>query len=113
MTGRLTGAILILCGFCAPPTARAQAKDDANTAALNALLSEVRLLRHAIERQNTLSGRARLLVGQLTLQDQRVARSQAEAQRLEAEALSLAVVRARDRGHAGREEDCGRAREKR
>ena len=95
MIRRLTGAILILCSFCAPPTTRAQARDDASTAALNALLAEVRLLRHAIERQNALSGRVQLLVGQLTLQDQRVARSQAEAQRLEAEASSLAVARAR------------------
>ena len=95
MIRRLTGASLILCSFCAPPTTRAQARDDASTATLNALLAEVRLLRHAIERQNALSGRVQLLVGQLTLQDQRVARSQAEAQRLEAETLSLAVVRAR------------------
>jgi len=95
MMARLTGAILILCSVCAPCTTRAQARDDASTPTLNALLSEVRLLRQALERQSALSGRAQLLVGKLALQDQRVARGQAEAQRLESETSTMAERRAR------------------
>jgi chromosome segregation ATPase len=74
---------------------RAQASDDASVPTLNALLNEVRLLRQAIEHQSALAGRAQLLVGKLSLQDQRVARCQAEAQRLETETSSLADARAR------------------
>jgi len=95
MMARLTRAILILCSVFAPCTTRAQARDDAGTATLNALLSEVRLLRQALERQSALSARAQLLVGKLALQDQRVARWQVEAQRLEGETATLAAARAR------------------
>ena len=79
MTVKLTRAIFISCSLCIPGTARAQASGNADTPTLNALLGEVRLLRQAIERQSALAGRAQLLVGKLALQDQRVARWQAEA----------------------------------
>lgn len=92
---KLTRAIFISCSLCIPGTARAQASGDADTPTLNALLGEVRLLRQAIERQSALAGRAQLLVGKLALQDQRVARWQAEAQRLETETATAAGARAR------------------
>jgi vacuolar-type H+-ATPase subunit I/STV1 len=56
----------------------------------SALLTEVRLLRQAIERQTATATRAQLLVGRLTLQDQRVARARAAVERIEKELSSVA-----------------------
>ncbi len=95
MTARLTAAVFILGGLCVPCAARAQAPDDGGTSTLSALLREVRTLRQAIERQGAVAGRAQLLIGRLALQDQRVARGQAEAQRLETDASVAASGRAR------------------
>jgi chromosome segregation ATPase len=61
----------------------------------DALVGEVRLLRQALERQATLEARVQLVVGRLTLQDQRVARAHAELQRSEDEVASLTA----DSGH--------------
>lgn len=93
MAARLTAALLIL--GLVPCAARAQAVDDGGTPTLGALLREVRALRQAIERQGTVAGRAQLLIGRLALQDQRVARGQAESQRLETDASSAASGRTR------------------
>jgi chromosome segregation ATPase len=76
--------------------------DDTSAPALSSLLTEVRLLRQAIERQGALAGRAQLLVGRLALQDERVARLQAEVQRLETEASSLALQRVATQAALGR-----------
>jgi hypothetical protein len=95
MTARLTVAVLAVCGLCRPYPARAQAGDDAATPTLSALLREVRMLRLAIERQGAIAGRAQLLVGKLALEDQRVARAQAELQRLESETATATANRAR------------------
>jgi chromosome segregation ATPase len=88
MTARLTAALFIL--GLVPCAARAQTVDDGGTSTLSALLREVRALRQAIERQGTVAGRAQLLIGRLALQDQRVARGQAESQRLETDASAAA-----------------------
>lgn len=52
----------------------------------DALISEVRLLRRAIERQSSTAARAQLLVGRLALQDQRLGRALAAAEQIEAQA---------------------------
>ena len=102
MTQKLVGTMLFFCTFCAPYAAPSQVTDDANVPALNALLTEVRLLRQAIERQGAVAGRAQLLVGRLALQDQRVARWQAEVQRLETDASNLALQRVGTQGALAR-----------
>jgi chromosome segregation ATPase len=73
------GAILAptLAFTQAPPT------DSHQT---NALINEVRLLRRAIERQSGMAARAQLLVGRLALQDQRLGRALATAERVETQA---------------------------
>jgi chromosome segregation ATPase len=102
MTQQLVGRMLFFCSLCAPCAAPAQATDDADVPIMNALLTEVRLLRQAIERQGTVAGRAQLLVGRLALQDERVARWHAEVQRLETEASSLALQRVATQAALGR-----------
>ena len=102
MTQKLVGTTLFLCSLCAPYAAPSQVTDDAEAPALSALLTEVRLLRQAIERQGTVAGRAQLLVGRLALQDERVARGQAEVQRLETEASTLALQRVATQAALGR-----------
>ena len=102
MTQKLAGTMLFFCSLCAPCAAPSQPTDDANVPALNALLTEVRLLRQAIERQGAVAGRAQLLVGRLALQDQRVARWQAEVQRLETDASNLALQRVGTQGALAR-----------
>ena len=95
MMARLTTSVLVLGALGVPCTARAQAPDDGGTSTLRELLREVRALRQAIEHQGALAGRAQLLIGRLALQDQRVARAQAESQRLETDVSVAAGGRAR------------------
>jgi hypothetical protein len=61
----------------------------------DSVVQEIRLLRQAVERQSTASARVQLLVGRLAVQDQRVARTQEAAERLEGEALALEPQRRR------------------
>jgi hypothetical protein len=58
---------------------------------LTAVLLGFLWLRQAVERQSVLAGRAQLLVGRLGIQDQRVARWQAEVQKLEGETAVLSA----------------------
>lgn len=102
MTQKLVGTVLFLCSLGAPWATPSPVTDDANAPGLSALLTEVRLLRQAIERQGIVAGRAQLLVGRLALQDERVARWQAEVQRLETEASSLALQRVATQAALGR-----------
>jgi hypothetical protein len=88
MTRRLAAAAVALLGLGggARPAA-------AQEGALDLLLAEVRLLRQAIERQNASATRIQLVIGRLTLQDQRVARSRAAVERLEGELAGATLER--------------------
>jgi chromosome segregation ATPase len=61
----------------------------------DSIIQELRLLRAAIERQSRSTARVQLLVGRLTVQDQRVGRAQAAAERLDEEAFTLEQQRRR------------------
>jgi len=61
----------------------------------DSIVQELRLLRQAVERQSRGSARVELLVGRLTVQDQRVARTQDVADRLDDEAFTLEQQRRR------------------
>jgi hypothetical protein len=82
--GALAAGVLLL-----PALAYTQAPAE-NRQTLDVLMGEVRLLRRAIERQTSTAARAQLLVGRLALQDQRVARSWAMAERAESQSLAAA-----------------------
>lgn len=55
---------------------------------LEGVVTEIRLLRQAIERQSTGAARAQLLIGRLNLQDQRTARARSAVETLETELAS-------------------------
>jgi chromosome segregation ATPase len=100
MTGRgflvhstTKATLALLAILIAPASATAQA--SAAGPVLDQLLGEVRLLRQAIEQQGARQARAQLLIGRLSLQDQRVARLRAESWRLESETGSLGAERTR------------------
>ena len=61
----------------------------------DSIIQELRLLRQAIERHGRGSAQVQLLLGHLTLQDQRVGRAQAAADRLEDQAFALEQERRR------------------
>lgn len=61
----------------------------------DSIVQELRLLRQAIERHGRGSAQVQLLLGHLTLQDQRAGRAQAAADRLEDQALALEQERRR------------------
>ena len=65
-----------------PVTAHAQTALSPSTGTLDGVVKELRLLRQAFERQNAASARAQLLLGRMTLQDQRTARAQQAVERL-------------------------------
>jgi predicted nucleic acid-binding Zn-ribbon protein len=71
-----------------PMMASAQTAPSPGPAALDAVVKELRLLRQAVERQGLATARAQLLVGRLTLQDQRTARAQQAVERLQSEVAS-------------------------
>jgi primosomal protein N'' len=75
--------LVLVCFF--PGTGWAQATSTAAPGSLEAVVKEIRLLRQAIEQQSTSSARAQLLIGRLSLQDQRTARARAAVERLESE----------------------------
>src|SRR5512143_1548663 len=68
-----------------PVTADAQTTPSAGTGSLDGVVKELRLLRQALERQSAASARVQLLIGRLTLQDQRTARAQQAVERLQNE----------------------------
>jgi chromosome segregation ATPase len=70
------------------PLANGQPASPPFDGPIDALLAEVRLLRQAIERQGATATRAQVLVGRLTLQDQRIARARAAVERVEKERSS-------------------------
>ena len=80
---RRTAAVTLVLAMApiARPAAGAQAQ--LGPATLELLLQEVRLLRQAIERQGAFPAHVQLLSGRFALQDQRVARLQARAERLQ------------------------------
>lgn len=82
--------LAVAAALLLPGTASAQTAAPDTREPLEALLSEVRLLRQAIERQSSVSARAQLLIGRLALQDQRVARSQSTAEALDREVAGAA-----------------------
>jgi hypothetical protein len=61
----------------------------------DSIIQELRLLRQAIERHGRGSAQVQLLLGHLTLQDQRVGRAQEAADRLEDQAFALERQRRR------------------
>jgi hypothetical protein len=61
----------------------------------DSIVQELRLLRQAIERHGRGGAQVQLLLGHLTLQDQRWGRAQAEADRLEDQAFALEQQRRR------------------
>src|SRR4030095_12934554 len=63
----------------------------------DSLIQELRLLRQAIERHGRGSAQVQLLLGHLALQDQRVGRAQAAADRLEGPAFELGEAREQER----------------
>ena len=100
MTNRATwGAVIWL--LLVPTAARAQGSPSSGSQTLDTLLNEVRLLRQAIERQSTRATRTQLLVGRLSLQDQRVARSRATVEQLETDLTSAERERGRMRTDIG------------
>ena len=66
-------------------TCWAQATSAPVPGSLEAVVKEIRLLRQAIEQQSTSTARAQLLIGRLSLQDQRTARARAAVEGLESE----------------------------
>jgi len=66
----------------------AQTAPSTGIANLDAVVQELRLLRRAVERQNSSVARTQLLLARLSLQDQRLARSRQTVERLEAELAS-------------------------
>jgi chromosome segregation ATPase len=61
----------------------------------DSIIQELRLLRQAVERMSRGEARVQLLVGRLTVQDQRVTRAQDAADRLDDEAFTLEQQRRR------------------
>jgi chromosome segregation ATPase len=90
-------ALILLGGLVlVPATARAgQPATPLPLPAGDPLVQEIRLLRQAVERQTTGAARVQLLVGRLAVQDQRVARTQEAAERLDAESSALEQQRRR------------------
>jgi len=78
----LVGLIVVVF---APVTAQAQAALSPGAGTLDGVVKELRLLRQAFERQNSAMARAQLLLGRMTLQDQRTARAQQAVERLRKE----------------------------
>jgi len=88
-------ALTLLVGLVlVPATARSQATPLPLPTG-DSLIQEVRLLRQAVERQAAGSARVQLLVGRLAVQDQRVARTQEAAERMDGEAFALEQQRRR------------------
>jgi len=79
--------VSVSMGTLLPNRVDAQTPAAPGAAGLDAVVQELRLLRRAVERQNTTSARTQLLLARLSLQDQRVARSRQAVERLEAELL--------------------------
>ena len=88
--------------FAVPLTAHAQAASPSGAGTLDAVVKEIRLLRQALEKHSSMAARAQLLIGRLTLQDQRTARARQSVERLEGE-LTIAE-RERNQLQAGARE---------
>jgi DNA repair exonuclease SbcCD ATPase subunit len=76
------GLGLVLACFV-PGAGWAQVTPPAASGTLEGVVNEIRLLRRAIEQQSTSTARAQLLIGRLSLQDQRTARARDAVERLE------------------------------
>jgi len=68
-----------------PALGSAQVPSVSGGGTLEGVVGEIRLLRQAIERQSTTAARAQLLIGRLSLQDQRTARARSTVEALEGE----------------------------
>jgi chromosome segregation ATPase len=91
----VTPALALLIGLIpVPATARSQATPLPPPTG-DSVVQEIRLLRQAVERQTSGSARVQLLVGRLAVQDQRVARTQEAAERMDGEAFALEQQRRR------------------
>ena len=93
MTHRLTAGAVVVVALLLASEAGAQGSEASDRSTLEALLTEVRLLRQAVERQNVIATRIQLVMGRLTLQDQRVARSRAAFDRVDSELTSAGLER--------------------
>jgi predicted nucleic acid-binding Zn-ribbon protein len=69
---------------------------------LDALLSEVRLLRQAIERQTAVVAKSQLLAARLSLQDQRLVRARAQHESLESQIARARVEEVEGRSRLDR-----------
>lgn len=92
MRQRTAGLVIAAAALMLAGPAGAQ---SAREGAAEALLSEVRALRLAIERQTALQARGQLLMGRLTLQEQRLLRARVELQATEREIANLGSEAAR------------------
>ena len=92
MTQRFTAGALVMAIPLLANEAGAQG-EASDRSTLEALLAELRLLRQAVERQNVIATRIQLVMGRLTLQDQRVARSRAALERVDSELTSAGLER--------------------
>jgi chromosome segregation ATPase len=78
--GHVVGLAFFLAG-----SGWAEVAPTATEGTLDGVVKEIRLLRQAIERQSSSAARAQLLIGRLSLQDQRTARARDAVERLEGE----------------------------
>jgi len=97
MRNRVAWGAVVVGGLLLPALAHPQASPPADRVSAEMLMAEIRLLRQAIERQSAMAARTNLLVGRLTLQDQRIARLRATADRLDEELSGVASDRSRAR----------------
>ena len=85
MSSQARVAVGLVLACLLPGSGWAQVAPTAATGTLEGVVNEIRLLRQTIERQSTSAARAQLLIGRLSLQDQRTARARASVERLEGE----------------------------
>lgn len=83
MKARVTVALGVVLACLLPVSTYAQASPASSSGALGAVVTEVRLLRQALERQAATAARSQLIIARLTLCDQRTARARAAVDRLE------------------------------
>ena len=95
MTMVKTALVLLAALLVLPPEAGAQPATPLPPPNGDSIIQELRLLRQAVERMSRGSARVELLVGRLTVQDQRVTRAQEAADRLDEEAFTLEQQRRR------------------
>ena len=74
-----TFGLIVVC--LVPATAHSQPVIPSGAGTLDEVVRELRLLRQAVEKQSATAARVQLLMGRLTMQDQRTARAQQAVER--------------------------------